>query len=95
MLLLAEHGIDGEVYHVANGKTRELREYIEILYREVAPEIKPRLGEIPYGSNQIMFLGADITKLKETTGFEPQTMFEDGIRRIKEEIEYEDKLSRL
>lgn len=95
LLLLAEYGVDGEVYHVANGSTRELREYIEILYREVAPERIPRLGELSYGKNQVMFLGADVTKLREATGFEPQVTFEEGIRRIKEEIEHEDKLSRL
>lgn len=95
LLLLAEHGVDGEVYHVANGRTRQLKEYIEILYHEIAPEIVPRLGELDYGKNQVMFLGADITKLKDATGFEPQFTFEEGIRNIKREIEHEENLSGL
>lgn len=89
LVLLAEYGKDGEVYHVANGNTHPLREYIETLYRVVAPERIPRLGELDYGEKQVMFLGADITKLKEATGFEPVFTFERGIHEIKREIESE------
>lgn len=95
LVLLAEYGKDGEVYHVANGSTHPLSEYIETLYRVVAPEKIPRLGELAYSENQVMFLGADITKLKEVTGFEPQFTFEKGIQSIKREIENETNLSWL
>ncbi len=87
--LLAERGADGEVYHVANGKSLPLKHYIEEIYRIAAPEKKPRLGELPYAPNQVMFLGADITKLHELTGYMPEYSFEDGIREIVESIERE------
>lgn len=82
LLLLAQYGKDGEVYHVANGKSIPLEEYIREIYRIVCPGIKPRLGELPYASNQVMFLGADITKLTKLTGFVPQYTFEQGINAI-------------
>ena len=93
LLLLAEHGRDGEVYHVANGKSRPLKEYIKIMYQELAPHRIPRLGELPYSSNQLMFLGADIEKLKAETGFMPKYSFAEGIRNIQKEILNEDQLS--
>lgn len=87
LLLLAEYGKAGETYHVANGQTRPLKEYINILYKVVAPELHPRLGELPYGMNQVMFLGADTSKLKEETGFVPQYSFEEGIRIIRNSLQ--------
>ena len=41
--------------------------------------------EIFYGPLQVMYLCADITALREDTGFEPRYSFEDG---IKETIEW-------
>jgi len=83
LYLLAEHGRDGEMYCVANGQTKDLKEYISIIHDICAPEIKPVFGEIPYGPNQVMFLGADISKLKADTGFEAEYTFDQGIEIIK------------
>ena len=35
-----------------------------------------------YAPKQVMYLCADISQLKQDTGFEPKTEFEDGIREI-------------
>lgn len=86
LLALAEKGTDGETYHVASGRIRPLREYIEELYWELAPGRSPRLGEIPYGENATMFLGADISKLQRLTGFVPEYGFRQGIREIAEAV---------
>lgn len=89
LVLLAQNGRDGEAYHVANGKTRRLREYIQIIYQIVAPEMNPRIGELPYANNQVMFLGADISKLQREIGFVPEYSFECGIKKIVESIQAE------
>ncbi|MDE7061619.1 MAG: NAD(P)-dependent oxidoreductase, partial [Lachnospiraceae bacterium] len=89
LLLLALYGKDGETYHVANGSSNPLEEYIRIIYRMIAPDTKPRLGEVPYALNQVMYLGADITKLRVDTGFVPEYTFEEGIREIIESIRLE------
>lgn len=86
LLLLAENGRDGECYNVANGSTKYLREYIEIMYRVATPDNKPCFGSISYVPNQVMLLSADISKLKKDTGFEPEYEFEQGIRNIFEQI---------
>ena len=94
LLLLAEKGKDGECYNVTNGTTKPLREYIEIMYRIIAPDRKPNFGTIPYAPNQVMLLSADISKLKIATGFEPEYEFEEGIRQILVQIEETFKLQK-
>ena len=89
LLSLAEKGENGETYHVASGVIRPLREYIEELYGELAPERKPRLGEIPYREGATMFLGADISKLQRLTGFAPEYDFRRGVREIAESLKRE------
>lgn len=84
LCLLAEKGLDGEMYCVANGKTELLRDCIEIIHEVVAPNIKPVFGDIAYGPNQVMHLGADISKLKNATGFEPEYSFKRGIETIRD-----------
>lgn len=84
LVLLAEKGRDGEMYCVANGNTRRLSDYISDIHRVVAPEIVPEFGGVPYTQGQMMHLGADITKLKQATGFEPEYSFEEGIREIRD-----------
>lgn len=84
--LLATKGVDGAVYVLGSGETRPLREYIEVIAKQVREE-KPKqefqllFGAIPYAHNQVMRLCADLTRLKEDTGFSPKTEFEEGIRQ--------------
>lgn len=89
LLLLAQYGKNGETYHVATGRSIPLADYIWNIYKVVAPDLEPRLGELPYSSDQVMFLGADITKLYETTGFVPEHTFEEGVRVIMKSIQSE------
>lgn len=89
LFLLAMYGQDGEVYNVASGKSIELKEYIKEIYNILCPEKEPRLGEIQYSENQVMYLGAEISKLKKTTGFTTTTSFRDGVKEIADYIKRE------
>lgn len=84
-MLLAEKGVDGSVYPIGSGIGRPLREYIEILRDQIDPSLPLGFGEVPYSDRQVMHLCADISKLREDTGFSPKVGFEEGIRRT---IEY-------
>lgn len=79
MRLLGEKGVDGKVYCIGGGQARPLKEYIEIMGQAIDSTISIGFGDIPYSPNQVMYLCADITDLKEDTGFEPQYTFEKGI----------------
>lgn len=82
LMLLAEKGKDGEIYCVASGDSRPLKEYIIQMHEVVAPDIIPIFGQIPYGENQVMQMTPDITKLVADTGFFPEYTFKEGISEI-------------
>lgn len=81
LLLLAEKGADGEIYCVAGGSSKQLKEYIYELHEVVAPNITPRLGEIPYAEGQVMHMEVCTDKIKKL-GFQPDYSFREGIREI-------------
>ena len=78
--LVAEYGKDGEIYCFGTGKTRTLRQYIEVIRDTIDSNLEIGFGELPYYQNQVMHLEADIANLKNDTGFEPGYTFEEGIR---------------
>lgn len=87
---IGERGKDGSIYVLGSGQASPLSEYIEIIRDKVNPDMPIELGAIPYAKRQVMHLCADISNLKEDTGFHAKTSFEDGIEKIlmwyKEEI---------
>ena len=78
--LIGKYGKHGKAYTIGSGQTRQLKDYITTIRDTVAPSLEIGLGEREYYPNQVMHLCADITELKEDTGFEPEVSFE-GIRR--------------
>lgn len=81
LIAVAQKGLHNTIYPLGSGKIRPLSEYIEKLRDAVNPHAQIDMGAIPYGENQVMYLCADISKLKQDTGFEPQTDFEEGIKK--------------
>lgn len=79
LLLLADKGKHGEIYCVASGNARKMKEYIEITKNYIKQDASIGYGDIPYDSNTVMHLEADISKIKNDIGFMPKTDFEEGI----------------
>lgn len=88
-------GKHGRVYCLGSGQAKELREYILAIRDEINPKADIELGRIPYAAKQVMYLCADISQLREDTGFTPRISFEDGIRKTvkwcREKLEMETK----
>lgn len=82
LLLAAMKGKHGRIYPIGSGRVRALSEYIQILKNQIDTHAQIELGAVPYAPKQVMYLCADISQLKQDTGFEPKTEFEDGIREI-------------
>ncbi len=80
--LIGEKVCKSKVYCLGSGEGRKLKEYIQIIGDIVHPESDLGLGKIPYNSETVMNLCADISSLKKDTGFEPQVSFEEGIEKI-------------
>lgn len=84
LLLLAEKGKNGEVYLIASGNARPLKDYIEIIRKKVNPNAEIGYGDIPYGDDMVMYLKGNISKIKDEVGFKPQITYEEGISRTIE-----------
>jgi UDP-glucose 4-epimerase len=82
-----EPRIDGEVFNVSSGEAISLREAAEII---VAVTCKGQIEQIPWpsGAKQVEtgdFL-ADITKIKQVTGWHPRTEFKNGIKKALDNV---------
>ena len=76
LIYLGKMGQAGEIYNIANGNYRPLKEYTESLRRFVSPETNIIYGEDP---NPFISLQPSVTKLKEDTGWQPNRTFFDSI----------------
>ncbi len=85
------HGCDGRVYVLGSGQTRTLAEYICQIRDIAAPGQALGIGKLPYATNQVMYLCADISALTRDTGWKPETSFEDGIRATVDSIIEDDE----
>jgi nucleoside-diphosphate-sugar epimerase len=86
MLLLGKKGIAGKTYVLGSGNVKPLRDYIydinDVIIEKYGKTGELGLGDIPYGDRHVMYLGADISELRQDTGFEPNVKFKEGIRRM-------------
>lgn len=82
--LIGEKGKNKKVYCIGSGCARPLDEYIHIIHDLINPDLPLGIGELEYAPLQVMNLQADISGLKEDTGFKPEYSFERGIRETIE-----------
>ena len=75
---LAEKGRAGEIYNIARGGYRPLRDYIEEARRVLVSQ-----SDVTYGTaNEGVFsLQASVEKIQRDTGWMPATAFADGLRK--------------
>ncbi len=75
---LAEYGKNGEIYNIANGQYRQLREFTERVREIIAPNIS-----LDYGKNMedVISLRPSVEKIYRDTGWKAKTSFDDGIRK--------------
>lgn len=82
-LALCEGGQElGGVYNVAGEDTRVLREFIEEIYEICQKRGSYQYGDRPPNAEGPASLIPDIAKIKAVTGWQPETSFASGIRRI-------------
>lgn len=76
LFALAKRGRSGEIYNIANGAYRPLKEYVEEARDLFAPG-----RELSYGADPEPFvsLSPSVDKLKKDTGWQPEVTFEESI----------------
>ena len=79
LLALAERGRSGEIYNIANGAYRPLKEYVEEARDVIAPG-----RELSYGADPRPFvsLAPSVEKLKKDTDWQPAETFDHSITMI-------------
>ena len=77
LLALAKRGRAGEIYNIAHGGYRPLRDYIEEARGGIAPQC-----DVTYGAAdaEVFSLQPSVEKICCDTGWQPMTDFVDGLR---------------
>ncbi len=82
LFLVAKKGKNSEIYPIGSGAARPLKQYIEILCDKLGHDRNTEIERLPYTEKQVMHLEADISKLREDTGWMPSMPFEKGIEKV-------------
>lgn len=78
LVALGEYGRQGEIYNIANGDCRPLKEFTEAVRSVAAPSRSLSYGAKPAGTIYSLMVKAE--KLKRDTGWKPKIEFAEGIR---------------
>ena len=79
LLALAQSGRSGEIYNIANGAYRPLREFVEEARDIFAPGTELSFGADP---DPFVSLAVSVDKLKNDTGWEARISFKESIMKI-------------
>lgn len=76
---LAESATARGTFNVGSGQAVPVRTIVQSLHRLVGSRSELRFGEVPYRPGESMYWEADISKLRESTGWVPSTSLADGL----------------
>jgi nucleoside-diphosphate-sugar epimerase len=68
------------LFNLGSGRARPLRQIVEEVRDVIDPSLSLRFGEVPFRSDQVMHLEADITRLKEAIAWRPDIDFAAGLQ---------------
>ena len=72
------------VFNLGSGKAYTIRSIVERIRDMIDPELPLGFNEVLYHPDQVMHLQAAISKLKNATGWEPQTSLDKGLEQAVE-----------
>jgi len=72
------------VFNLGSGKTYTVRSIAEQIRDLIDPELPLGFGEVPYRPDQVMHLEAEISRLRQATGWTPRINLQEGLRRTVE-----------
>jgi UDP-glucose 4-epimerase len=73
-------GVKG-IYNLGSGETHRIQSVVEAIRDLINPGLALGLGEVSYRPDQVMHLQADISRLREATGWSPKVSLNEGLRR--------------
>lgn len=72
------------IFNLGSGEAYTIRSIAERIRDLIDPSLPLGFGEVPYRPDQVMHLQADISRLKQATGWAPQVSLDEGLRRTVE-----------
>jgi len=69
------------IFNLGSGEAHTVCSIVERIRKLIDPDLPLGFGEVPYRPNQIMHLQADISRLREATGWAPQVGLDEGLQR--------------
>ncbi|MDE6968793.1 MAG: GDP-mannose 4,6-dehydratase [Eubacterium sp.] len=81
-VLLIEKGQAGETYNVGTGRCVSIGDILQIIRNQTDREIRVEPDPLKMRPSDIPVMAADIRKLQQTTGWEPQIGLEQTIREM-------------
>ncbi len=69
------------LFNLGSGRAITVRQIVEKVRDRVAPQLELVFGEIPYPSDQVWHLEADVSRLREITGWSPVVDPDEGLDR--------------
>ena len=79
---LAEKGVRGETYNVGSGHAHEIREILDLIISRSTADIRVETDPAKIRPVDVPIIEADISKIKEATGWEPQIPLEQTIDEV-------------
>lgn len=80
--LLAQKGAKGETYNVGRGTAYEIREILNMIVAESFCDISVEIDPAKIRPVDVPIIEADITKLNEATGWEPEIPIKQTIKEV-------------
>jgi UDP-glucuronate 4-epimerase len=69
-----------EIINIGESRTTSLAGLVELIAREL--DVTPKVNQLPAQPGDVQRTYADITRARETLGYDPQTTMEEGIHRF-------------
>ena len=77
IIALGERGRSGEIYNIAHGDYRPLREFVETVHGKVGIDVPILYRD--KGQEPLVSLQPSVEKIKRDTGWKPEVEFPDGL----------------
>jgi len=72
------------IFNLGSGEAHSIRSIVERIRDLIDPSLPLGFGEVPYRPDQVMHLQADISRLRQATGWSRQVSLDEGLQRTVE-----------